>query len=204
MKELAVQYMEGFAATSRPSDKFPVPLGPMEQVTAMLLGAYGAAVGKRGVSFRMDDNTLSKVEKFIHWMYSSNKRGLLLSGTLGNGKTTMLSAVSRLFGACAVYFEAQGLYEYFRKNQVLPDISAKDLLLIDDLGAEPAMFNEYGQARYPLAELLLSRYKTNSTTVIATNCSVEQIGQIYGERLLDRMRETYAVIPYLEPSYRGG
>ena len=46
------------------------------------------------------------------------------------------------------------------------------------------------------------RYKYNLPTVIATNCTFEQLGERYGDRLQDRMKEMYAMISYKEPSYR--
>ena len=73
---------------------------------------------------------------------------------------------------------------------------------MDDLGVEPATYNDFGVIRYPLAELLTQRYKNNSMTLIATNYTFEQLGETYGDRLQDRMREMYAMITYREPSYR--
>lgn len=202
-KELAKRIMKTAAEKNPSTGKFSVQLPEsQQQATAMLLGYYGAAVESRGMEFLMDDVTLSKVERVMKWMYESRKRGLLLCGTLGNGKTTMLRAISRMFGMHSLLMEAQSVYDFFRQNQSLPVVAPKTLLLIDDLGAEPSSYNDFGEMRYPLTELLLQRYKTNSPTVIATNLTFDQIGQTYGDRLQDRMREMFAMISYLEPSYR--
>lgn len=183
-------------------DKFPVKLGDEQAMEARLLGWYANVVKSRGVQFTLDESTESKIEKVVKWMLDSPKRGLLLCGTLGNGKTTMLRAIKYLFGSNAVYMEAQAAYDHFKQNQTLPSVSPKDILLIDDLGVEPSSYNDFGNVRYPLTELLLSRYRTNSTTVIATNYTFEQIGETYGDRIQDRMREMFAMITYIEPSYR--
>ena len=114
----------------------------------------------------------------------------------------MLRALKFLFGSQAVYMEAQSAYDYFKQNQTLPPVSPKEVLLIDDLGVEPSAYNDFGQVRYPLAELLMARYRTNSTTIIATNCTFEQLGERYGDRVQDRMKEMFAMITYIEPSYR--
>lgn len=202
-KELAMRYMKSVSEKIPRSEKFPVPLPESrEKLTAMLLGSYGAVVESRGMDLQLDEPTLSKVEKVVKWMYESRKRGLLLCGTLGNGKTTMLRALKTLFGVKVVYFEAQSIYDYFKQNQCFPDISHDAVLLVDDLGVEPATYNDFGEVRYPLTELLMKRYKGNLTTVIATNKTFEQIGETYGDRLQDRMREMFAVITYVEPSYR--
>lgn len=183
--------------------KFPNKLpDSREDAAGLLLAMYGTEVTRRDIVFKMDDTTISKVERVIKWIYDSPKRGLLLCGTLGNGKTTMLLAIKKFFRCNILYFEAQTIYNQFKQNQEFPYIGSKDILLIDDLGTEPQSYNDFGEIRYPLAELLMLRYKLNKPTIIATNCTFEQIGERYGDRLQDRMREMYAMITYKEPSYR--
>lgn len=202
-RDLALKYMQKAAGNKPRPERFPVKLpDSQEQMIALLLGTYGSVVEDRDMDFSMDDATVSKVEKVVKWMYESRKRGLLLCGTLGNGKTTMLRTISRLFGVRAVFMEAQGVYDYYRQNQCLPPVPPGDILLIDDLGVEPATYNDFGEIRYPLAELLMQRYRNNSLTLIATNYTFDQLGETYGDRLQDRMREMYAMITYREPSYR--
>ena len=202
-KEIAKQYMKTVSEKIQHTEKIPLKL-PHEQsqTSAMLLGSYGAVVQSRDMELQVDDSTVSKVEKVVKWMYESRKRGLLLCGTLGNGKTTMLRALRMLFGIRAVYMEAQAVYDNFKQNQTFPPVTSSDMLLLDDLGAEPQTYNDFGEVRYPLAEFLMQRYKNNSTTVIATNLTFEQIGERYGDRLKDRMKEMFAIITYIEPSYR--
>ena len=201
-KQMARQFAEKAADYVIGYDKFPIQIGDEQKMVATLLGWYVNIVKSRGVKFVLDESTEQKIEKVVKWMIESPKRGLLLCGTLGNGKTSMLRALKYMFGSHAVYMEAQAAYDHFRQNQSIPFVSPKDILLIDDLGVEPSSYNDFGNIRYPLAELLMSRYKTNSTTIIATNCTFEQIGETYGDRLQDRMREMYVMIKYLEPSYR--
>ena len=202
-RELALKYMQKAAGNRPRPDRFPVKLPESkEQMVALLLGTYGSVVEDRNMDFSMDEATVSKVEKVVRWMYESRKMGLLLCGTLGNGKTTMLRTINRLFGTHAVFMEAQAVYDYYRQNQCLPSIPSNDILLVDDLGVEPATYNDFGEIRYPLAELLRQRYNNNSMTLIATNYTFEQLGETYGDRLQDRMREMYAMITYREPSYR--
>lgn len=202
-KELAMKFMQKEGENTPRPGKFPVALPEsQERMAAAILGTYGSVVKGRDIDFQMDDATIQKVEKVVKWMYESRKRGLLLCGTLGNGKTTMLRTIYKLFGVRAMYMEAQAVYDFFRQNQCLPSIPSNNVLLIDDLGVEPPTYNDFGEIRYPLAELLMQRYKNNSVTLIATNYTFEQLGETYGDRLQDRMREMYAMITYKEPSYR--
>lgn len=202
-KEIARMHMAQIAAKKTPTRRLPIDLPESrDRVEAYLLGLYGAAVESRDRHFEMDDATVSKVERVVKWLYDSRKRGLLLCGTLGNGKTTMLLALCRFFGVNASYLEAQAVFNYYKSNQSLPYIPSKAVLLIDDLGVEPPSYNNFGEVVFPLGELLMQRYNMNQPTIIATNCTVEQLGEIYGDRLMDRIREMYAMIPYTEPSYR--
>ncbi len=202
-KENALKYMAKLVEKNPAPPKFAVNLPESRETTeATLLGMYGAEVNSRDVEFLLDDATVSKVEKVVKWMYDSRKRGLMLCGTLGNGKTTMLRSMKRFFGINAVYWETQGLYNHFKECRSLPEISYKSVLLLDDLGVEPPSYNDFGEIRYPLVELLMLRYKHNLPTVIATNCTFEQLGERYGDRLRDRMMEMYGMITYKEPSYR--
>lgn len=202
LKDKVAAYMAAIQGRISTPRRFPIDFVSEEDSLVRVLGCYGAVVRSRGVDFLMDDPTVAKVEKVVKWIFESSKRGLLLCGTLGNGKTTMLRTFAMLFGSKAVYFEAQALYDYYRSNLSLPHISVNDVLLIDDLGAEPNSYNDFGEKRYPLAELLLARYRQNATTIIATNCSLAQIGELYGDRVHDRMKEMFAMIRYVEPSYR--
>lgn len=198
-----MQYMENLSEGFSVYKRLPIELPKSkEQLTAMLLGSYGAVVQSRDMNVKFDAATISKVEKVIKWLYDSKKRGLLLCGTLGNGKTTMLKAIKHLFGSKFIFYEAQSLYDFFKQNQHLPNIPFDSVLIIDDLGTEPPTYNDFGEIRYPLTELLMKRYRFNLTTIIATNKTFDQIGETYGERLQDRMREMFAMITYLEPSYR--
>lgn len=202
LKDKASAYMDRIQEKLYAPPRFPVSFGTIEDAQVRFLGTYGAIVRSRGVEFKMDNATTSKVEKVVTWISSSQKRGLLLCGTLGNGKTTMLKTFKMLLGSGAVYYEAQALYDYYKTNQSYPRISMNEVLLIDDLGVEPSVYNEFGEKRYPLAEILLARYRQNATTIIATNCSFQQIGERYGDRVYDRIKEMFVMIKYLEPSYR--
>lgn len=202
LKDKAAEYMARVQDRIPTLRRFPVDFASEDDALVSILGMYGAVVRSRGVDFSMDDNTVAKVEKVVRWIFRSQKRGLLLCGTLGNGKTTMLNVFRHLLGSRAVLYEAQALYDYYKANQTLPHIPMNTVLLIDDLGVEPNSYNDFGDKRYPLAELLLARYRQNATTVIATNCSMAQLGELYGDRVQDRMREMYVMIRYVEPSYR--
>lgn len=183
--------------------KFPFLLPDNRDfVTSRLLGCYGAEVAYRDRDFKMDEYTLLKVEKVVKWIYDSKKRGLFLCGTVGNGKTTMLKAICSLFYRHTSYYEAGDIFNKIKDGRSLEYYSEKNILLIDELGREPESYNNFGEVHFPLTEVLSLRYKLNLPTIIASNYSFEDVGKKYGDRIYDRMKEMYAIITYLEPSYR--
>lgn len=181
-------------------DRLPMTLGTMEETTARLTALYQLEVESRGIRFIPDAFTSKSIERVTKWLHFSHQRGLLLYGTLGNGKTTMLRAISRLFHGKSFLISAQNLYDYEKDNTLTR--SQRRLLLIDDLGTEPERCIVYGEERHPVTDIILERYQDNLTTVIATNLSLDDIKRRYGARVHDRLLEMYAGIYYDADSYR--
>lgn len=193
-----------YAQNNTPREpRLPISFRSEEDIASRLTATYTLEVESREHSLILDVPTSSKIKKVAHWLYSGTKRGLILMGTCGNGKSTMLRAIKRLFEARASYCHAEEVYEFCRKSQ--GDICHKDdkLLIIDDLGAEPTTCQIYGNDTDPLERLLCYRYNIMRTTIIATNLGTDQIRKRYGDRLADRIKEQYNVLMYKELSYRG-
>lgn len=182
-------------------DRLPMTLGTMEETTARLTALYQLEVESRGIRFIPDAFTSKSIERVTKWLHFSYQRGLLLYGSLGNGKTTMLRAISRLFHGKSFLISAQNLYDYEKDNALTR--SQRRLLLIDDLGTEPERCLVYGEERHPMTDIILERYQDNLTTIIATNLSLDDIKGRYGARVHDRLLEMYAGIYYDADSYRG-
>ena len=133
------------------------------------------------------------------------RRNLLLTGTGGLGKTFLLNCIyARVTdrGLSAVRVTAFKMFEAMRKQHIGNDenfdgftsLVEAPLLLIDDLGTEPMMRNitvEY------LFTLLNERMLNKRPTVIATNLTVIQLQERYGERALSRMLDRNQTISIL-------
>lgn len=129
-------------------------------------------------------------------------RSLLLTGTGGLGKTFLLNCIyARVMdrGLSAVRVTAFRMFEAMRQQHVGNDESfdgfssliAAPLLLIDDLGTEPMMRNitvEY------LFTLLNERIAAKRHTVIATNLTLDQLKERYGERVSSRLMDHCGVL----------
>ena len=76
------------------------------------------------------------------------------------------------------------------------------VLIIDDLGTEPATAKVYGTEQTPIAEVINYRYDKMLTTIITTNLNDDAIAKRYGERTIDRLREMCERLTFTGASYR--
>ena len=142
------------------------------------------------------------------------EKGILLSGPVGCGKTTLMSLMRHcthiqrkpLMKSCRdISFEFikngfEVIQQYSRQafdqngSQFLPKCYC-----FDDLGSEQNL-QYFGNECNVMAEILLSRYdlfvSQNMTTHITTNLSASEIEDFYGNRLRSRMREMVNLVSF--------
>ena len=142
----------------------------------------------------------------------SFKKGLLLAGSVGVGKTTLM----QLFGRNPVssfiivpcrrvaneYAEQGGdvIGGYCMESYPSSDNPFRHEtfgLCFDDLGTETRKKN-YGNELNVMEEILLNRYDRRAVlqnkTHITTNLTADMIKEMYGERVASRMREMFNII----------
>lgn len=141
-------------------------------------------------------------------------KGLLLSGPIGSGKTTLMTLINQfqipqnrfiLKPARDISFEfIQDGYEtihsyskksfYTKGNQYHPKTYC-----FDDLGTEKNL-KYFGNECNIMAEILLSRYdlfiQKQMITHLTTNLSATEIENHYGNRVRSRMREMFNLISF--------
>jgi len=128
---------------------------------------------------------------------------ILLTGDTGLGKTFLLHCIeNRLIdrGFSPICITAYRLFEAMRgthfsdeeKKREFDELVHCDVLLIDDLGTEPVMQNI---TREYLFTLLNERLTQQRHTVVATNLSVLELKELYGERVFSRLFDTVNVTP---------
>lgn len=199
--EIATRVCEKKTQEAKGNSKFSRSLGEQENFLPALLGNYKYQVEKRGGELKLDEETVSHLESVMRWIFERNERGLILSGTVGNGKTTMLRSLAALLPD-AGYFTSLQIFDQMVKNGDLLFTNQYKVLLIDDLGVEPPVWCNYGENRHPLAELLYMRYERNATTIFATNLGLPELEERYGERVVDRLKEMFVCLEYKAESYR--
>lgn len=142
----------------------------------------------------------------------SLRKGLLITGPVGCGKTSLMNLIKLtlppeqryIVKSCReVSFEfIQEGYTIIRKYS---NLSFKNdipkVYCFDDLGTENSL-KYFGNDCNVMAEILLSRYDLFLTrrmlTHITTNLNSSEIEEIYGTRVRSRLREQFNLIAFSE------
>lgn len=157
---------------------------------------------------------------------------LVLMGNIGNGKSTMAKSVATLYASLAGIakerLKNRGLLDQeerwlYDRLELAPKwvlagaqeiatatsnptdyaiLKTSPCLIIDDMGVEPTATKVFGTDATPIVDVLLYRYEKMLPTIITTNLSAKEIGDRYGTRIYDRMKEVSKVLVYSGESFR--
>lgn len=178
----------------------------MGRIEKLLSIAYEVEVERRGMKYIENEQTNKAISELAQALTQDNYRtGILMCGTCGNGKTTMLLALQNTL----IYLKGKKIIA-----NGMPIIDARDIetnlinsrkfpmLAVEDMGKEPATKLDYGNIRNPMVELLEYRYDNQLYTVVTTNLTPKEIRQRYGVRIADRFNEMMNVIIFTGKSFR--
>ena len=165
------------------------------------------------IIFRLLSYFLKDEAVASHLQIDLNK-GILLSGPIGTGKTTLMNLMKLfepaqgrfIMRSCReVSFEFikegyETIHKYSR-HSFQPNTHNPRTFCFDDLGTENNL-KYYGNECNIMAEVLLSRYdlfiSRNLVTHLTTNLSATEIEDIYGNRIRSRMREMFNLVSFEE------
>lgn len=175
-----------------------------KDVSSMIKATYKWYLTQRGVK-EVKDMSLY-FDKAAKWLCGDYKSGLLLYGTIGSGKSTLMESMIKVLVITHTKLKI-GKYsaiDITKKFQIgeSEDVFSKEVLFIDDLGEESLTVKNYGNEQSPLIEVLYKRYDKRQFTVITTNKSEEEIQQMYGERIADRFKEMFDRVFFGHQSFR--
>jgi len=142
------------------------------------------------------------------------EKGILLTGPVGCGKTTLITLINYFFPQDRRYrilpvrdisfeFERVGyqLIHRYSKNAFRRGTNGPIPITFcfDDLGIEQPQ-KYFGNQCHVMAEILLSRYdlfvSQSMMTHLTTNLSASELESVYGNRLRSRMREMFNLVAF--------
>lgn len=134
-------------------------------------------------------------------------KGILLTGPVGTGKTSLITLVNLFFPKEKQYkikpareisfeFEQQGFKTISKYSQAA---AVSNIFCFDDLGIEQPQ-KYFGNECNVMAEILLSRYdlfvSRGIHTHATTNLSATELESKYGNRVRSRMREMFNLVAF--------
>lgn len=185
----------------------------------VLAAHYSVTVKERHGNPVFDANTQANLLALARYITQEDpKFGVMMSGTCGNGKTTLLytlqSAINDLknrghfeflgrdFRVGMMIVDAKDIVEIAKDLESLKQYRNYQMLAIDDLGKEPTEVLDYGNVLSPVVDLLEHRYNHQLFTAVTTNLTPKEIREKYGARIADRFNEMLEVIRFQDISYR--
>ncbi|MCK0115123.1 ATPase [Gelidibacter sp. F63206] len=170
-----------------------------------------------GNHFKIYDEDLRVIRKLCHYFIKDRDycqkndidihKGILLSGPVGCGKTTLMKLLRFIVPMQRPYEVIPSRNVAFSFNHLgfktVEDYGNSKSYCFDDLGVEP-MGRFYGKDLNVMGEVLLSRYelfldtKQKVKTHATTNLGADELEEHYGHRVRSRMRELFNLIAFDE------
>ncbi len=166
-----------------------------------------------GKNFRIYDEDLDIVIMLCHYFIKDLSncqkwgldpyKGLLLSGPVGCGKTSLMKLLKYIVPHRRPYsiIPCRNIVFSFGHlgYKTIEDFGCNGFFCFDDLGVEPPG-RHYGQDCNVMGEVLLSRYdfflETTIPTHATTNLNADELETRYGSRVRSRMRQLFNLIAF--------
>jgi DNA replication protein DnaC len=135
-------------------------------------------------------------------VYLSNTKGkgLLLSGSVGRGKTNII-----MFSIPLIFYHYQKkVIRTTHSNELhkkLESFQNYRLIAIDEIGTEPEI-NDFGTKYEPFNQFLDIAESNSKLTFLSTNLNGEQIRMRYGIRAIDRITRLCHIVKFEGESFR--
>lgn len=167
-------------------------------------------------NFELSDRNRQLIADLYKWAWRSKEsqfdtnKGLLFWGGVGVGKSLLLRGIrnyeAKINQYCFGYnneslgFQmvsaAEISLQYASKGMDAIEQYAKNNLAIDEVGREPFDAKHYGTNINPVQLVLQLRYdnRHNALTHMTTNLNPDKYFHIYGDYIVDRIKEMFNVI----------
>lgn len=139
-------------------------------------------------------------------------QGLLLSGSVGTGKTHLAAATAMYLmghGIETTYGTATQMLSDIKAgwssddNQILRRLSMVSLLVIDDLGKEYSKKTDgWSWAQEQFFQVINARYERYLPMIITTNHDMQQLSKVMGDAIVSRLVECCKGVRCVGDDYR--
>lgn len=152
------------------------------------------------------DKIFTDSNNFIRSFDSSNEN-MLFYGNSGTGKTFLSNCIAKELldkGYLVVYRTAESLIQNlkhirFNNDETLEELILNcDLLIIDDLGTE--QITDFSKTE--LFNLLNKKILKGKNMIVSTNCTLEELLQIYSERISSRLLGNFGLYKFFGDDIR--
>lgn len=139
--------------------------------------------------------------------FGSSSENLLFFGNSGTGKTFLSNCIAKELldkGYLVVYRTAESLIQNLKHVRFDGDTTLEqlilncDLLIIDDLGTE--QITDFSKTE--LFNLLNKKILKGKNMIVSTNCTLEEILQIYSERISSRLLGNFGLYKFFGDDIR--
>lgn len=141
---------------------------------------------------------VSRDERFHSEMKFNPKKGLLIRGVAGIGKTYLPRCIAdNPLNPIAMYSMIEISEEMKTSGEFVPRMGDRKILYLDDVGTEESSVKHFGTVHNFFKDFIEGVYFRNkefSSLMISTNLTGEELEKRYGYRVRSRMREMFNVI----------
>jgi DNA replication protein DnaC len=137
---------------------------------------------------------------------------LVLAGKPGTGKTHIAIGIARALieqTRSAVFLTVLQAMRHIKdtyrresdrtESDAIADLLKPDLLILDEIGAQLGSEHE----KMLMFEVINERYQRCRSTILISNLTGDELTTFLGDRVMDRFRESGAVVAFDWPSHRG-
>lgn len=142
----------------------------------------------------------------------SDGASLVFCGKPGTGKTHLACGIARewiqagrpatfetVLSAIRLIKSTYGSASETTESDAISALTGVDLLILDEVGAQLGTEHE----KMLLFEIINERYQEMRSTILISNLTKDELTDYLGDRVMDRFRESGAVVAFDWNSYRG-
>ena len=145
---------------------------------------------------------LSEYDKITEWLSNNHKKGLLIIGPPGVGKTVItMKVIPMILHICY-----KRILSCFQSTELVNRKAYEDVMhyrniVIDDVGVE-GVYNDFGNPHVVFSEVVENIEKRGLLLIATSNLTIDEIKVKYGLRTYDRLRAHMDLVVIKEKSLR--